>query len=109
MESTPILDQMVSGENIRIMKAALPYLPPQGQRLLSVMAKIMELENTLTIFHHSSAEDMCICSAPASVNPVDMLKDIQAQCSEATKERIDQIINVYVMLQIIELSQESST
>lgn len=109
MDSKTVLDEMVSGENIRIMKAALPYLPPQGQRFLSIMAKMMELENTLTIFRNSSTEDMRICAAPEPVNPMDMLRDIQSQCSESTREKIDQLINLYAMLQVMELSQDMTT
>lgn len=107
METATSLDQMVSGENIQIMKAALPYLPPQGQRFLSVMAKMLELQNTISIFRRSSDDDMRICSSPPSASPMDMLKDIQNCCSESTKERIDQIINLYVMIEVMNLSQET--
>ena len=51
-ETTPMtpLDQMVSGESLQLLKAAVPYLPQQGQRILSVYAKFAELKNTLALF-----------------------------------------------------------
>ena len=39
--NTPMtdLDQMVSDDQIQILKAAIPYVSPSGQRLLSVYSK----------------------------------------------------------------------
>lgn len=102
------LDEMVSGESLRILKATLPYLPPNGQRMLSILVKTMELNNTISIFRSSSSADMHICASSDDISPLEMLKDIQEQCSERTKDKIEQLINLYVMLQVMELSNEIS-
>ena len=35
MEEHNILDEMIAEDQVEILKAAMPYLPAQGQRLIS--------------------------------------------------------------------------
>lgn len=109
MKSFTILDEMVADEQIQIMKAALPYVPPSGQRMLSVFAKFMELQKTMEMFSRRPG-DMNICSAePVSHDPLEMLQDIRRYCSEGTQGKIDQLTNTFVMLQLLEMSKEGDT
>lgn len=100
-------DQLVAPEQVQVMKAIIPYAPPQGQRLLSVYAKAVELRNTLSMFQ-SQGGDMSVCSAPdAAKNPEDMLSDIRRHCPALTRSKIDEFMNLFAMLQMIELLQSS--
>ena len=47
MDSQNLLDEMVNGDSVQILKAALPYLPSSGQSVVSVFAKFLELQNTI--------------------------------------------------------------
>lgn len=107
-ETTPMtdLDQMVSDDQIQILKAAIPYVSAPGQRLLSVYSKVRELQNTLTLFPQSNS-DMRICGSNAEAQPLDILNEIRPFCSGPAQERIDQIIQMFAMLQMIELFQDS--
>ena len=102
--NTPMtdLDQMVSDDQIQILKAAIPYVSPSGQRLLSVYSKMRELQNTLTLFPQENSQ-MRICGTDAQM---DLLNEIRPFCSGQTQERIDQVIQMFAMLQMIELFQE---
>lgn len=105
--NTPMtdLDQMVSDDQIQILKAAIPYVSSSGQRLLSVYSKMRELQNTLTLFPQENSQ-MRICGTDAQMQPMDLLNEIRPFCSGQTQERIDQIIQMFAMLQMIELFQE---
>jgi hypothetical protein len=105
--NTPMtdLDQMVSDDQIQILKAAIPYVSPSGQRLLSVYSKMRELQNTLTLFPQENSQ-MRICGTDAQMQPMDLLNEIRPFCSGQTQERIDQVIQMFAMLQMIELFQE---
>ena len=47
MNSQSLLDEMVNEDSVRILKAAIPYLPSKGQSFACVFAKFLELQNTL--------------------------------------------------------------
>lgn len=102
-------DSMVSPEPVQIMKACIPYVPPRGQRILSLYAKALEFQNTLSVFRQSQP-DLSICSAPnpsASGNPLEMMNDIRKHCSPNTQHKIDDCINMFAMIQMMEVFQEN--
>lgn len=106
-ETTPMtdLDQMVSDDQIQILKAAIPYVPSSGQRLLSIYSKVRELQNTLTLFPQQNS-DMRICGSDTEMQPLDILTEIRPFCSGPTQGHIDQIIQMFAMLQMLELFQD---
>jgi len=107
-ETITILDQMISQDNIQIMKAALPYLPSSGQRSLSIFAKMMELQNTISLFSNPQS-DMSICAVEDEASdPMDMLKNIRSVCKKPMQEKIDTIINTFVMIELFKISQDST-
>ena len=103
MDSQNLLDEMVNGDSVQILKAALPYLPSSGQSVVSVFAKFLELQNTIHFFH-SSKGNMEICSRQKS-DPVEMLTACSNACHGPAKEKLNNMINTLLMLQMLELSQ----
>lgn len=107
-ENTPMtdLDQMVSDDRIQILKAAIPYVSPNGQRILSIYSKVQELQNTIRLLPKDNG-DMRICGsdAEASMPPLEILNEIRPFCSESVQKNIDQIIQIFAMLQMAELFQ----
>ena len=99
-----MLDEMVNGDSVQILKAALPYLPSSGQSVVSVFAKFLELQNTIHFFH-SSKGNMEICSRQKS-DPVEMLTACSNACHGPAKEKLNNMINTLLMLQMLELSQK---
>lgn len=98
-------DEMVGNEQIQFLKAALPYLPPQGQQFLCLFSKVNELQNTLRMCRDHS---MQMCSVPAA-DPICMLNDIRRFCSKGMQKQLDQMANTFTMLQMIQLLKEDES
>ncbi len=98
-ETTPMtpLDQMVSGESLQLIKAAVPYLPHQGQRLLSVYAKFAELRNTLALF--SQPREMSAMSQPErlSLPPMELLDELARYSGGALRENVKNIQQAFTL------------
>lgn len=98
--SQTTFDQMVNDEHTQIMKAAIPYLPPKFQQLFSFYAKSKELANTMQLF--SSNNTMQICAFPDTpADPVAILNDIRKYSYGQSQQKLDQISNLFVMLEMI--------
>lgn len=98
------LDQMVSNDQTQMIKAAVPYLPPAGQRILSVYAKIQELANTAALFSPENG-NMRICAAEVT-DPLEMLQDIRNYSFGKSRREIDQITNMLALVQMIQIMNE---
>lgn len=105
MESQSLLDEMISEDSVQVLKAALPYLPPSGQSFVSVFAKFLELSNTIRLFHTSGSSAMLCAQSNEKNDPLEMLTACSKVCSGPMKERIDNMLNTLVMLQMFDLSQ----
>lgn len=100
------LDTQVSQDTLQIMKAAIPYMPQKGQKLLAIYAKIRELSNTLSYFR-SSQPELSIMSI-STVQPEEMLNDMKKYASDCTRNQIDQLLFALNTIQLIQMYQENS-
>lgn len=89
------LDYLTAAPHLQMIKAALPYINIQEQRIFSLLVKIGELERTVQLFGKKEEGELGICSleedAPAS--PLDMLNAMKPYGTEAEQDFIDLIIN----------------
>lgn len=106
ISQTP-LDQMVSDDQSQMLKAALPYLPQDGQRIVSLYTKIQELSNTLRLFS-PSRQGISICAQPQSSSPLEMIQDIRRFCYGGSRRQLDQMCNMMSMIQIIQLMNSNT-
>ena len=83
-------------------KGCASYLPSSGQSVVSVFAKFLELQNTIHFFH-SSKGNMEICSQTEK-GPGRMLDVPSNACHGPAKEKLNNMINTLLMLQMLELS-----
>lgn len=77
----------------QMLKAAVTYMDPSSGKKMAMLARILELRQTLTFF----AEDRySICSVSQNNRPgiEDILKDIRKYCAPAEAEQIDQFLNI---------------
>lgn len=101
------LDEEVSREPIQIIKAALPYAPPSGQRFLSIFAKALELQNTISLMSNPQ-NAVSICSVqPEQAQPLEMLNNIRQFVSGETGEKIDELLNTLAMVQMLDLFNDT--
>ena len=89
------LDYLTAAPHLQMIKAALPYINIQEQRIFSLLVKIGALERTVQLFGNKEEGELGICSleedAPAS--PLDMLNAMKPYGTEAEQDFIDLIIN----------------
>lgn len=99
------LDQMVSSDKIQMLKATVPYLPAKGQQALSLYTKLLELTNTLHLFSpENSSVQMCAASFGT---PLDMVNDIRQFCYGKSRQQLDQLVNAFVMLEMMQTMQQN--
>lgn len=107
MESHNILDEMVAEDQVEVLKAAMPYLPPSGQRFVSVYAKFLELSNTIRLFSKPEPTGQMQTQEYIEPDPLEMLSACSKVCHGPVRERIDSLINTLAMVQLLELSKDS--
>ena len=103
LRMTP-LDQMVSSESLQLLKAAIPYTPPDLQKFLSIWAKMQELSNALSLFPGSSGIQSMSVDTPKT-STADMLSDILQFASGETKKTLEQVSSALTAMQMFQSLQ----
>lgn len=103
--SQTALDQLVCSEQSQMLKALIPYTSSQSQRFLALYAKLTELQNTLALFS-GAQNDVQICSMKKKTDPLEMLEDVQQFSYGKSRQQLDQIKDMLVMLQLLKTISE---
>ena len=101
-----LLDQMVSSDRGQLIKAAIPYLPPKGQQIFSVYEKAAELLNTVSIFGRSDSESSLSAMSIPAQDPMDMINDILSFCYGPSRDKLNQMVNMMAMVQMLQLMNQ---
>ena len=101
-----LLDQMVSSDRGQLIKAAIPYLPPKGQQIFSVYEKAAELLNTVSIFGRSDSESSLSAMSIPAQDPMDMINDIRSFCYGPSRDKLNQMVNMMAMVQMLQLMKQ---
>ena len=101
-----LLDQMVSSDRCQLIKAAIPYLPPKGQQIFSVYEKAAELLNTVSIFGRSDSESSLSAMSIPAQDPMDMINDIRSFCYGPSRDKLNQMVNMMAMVQMLQLMKQ---
>lgn len=100
-------DNMVSDNQLQIIKAAIPYLSNREQQFFSVYVKYIELDHTLKIVSDSNSNVLSSCSIGEDQHSTtDMLSAIKQYCTEKEKEMIDLISNFLSAYQMYHTYQD---
>ena len=102
------LDQMVCQDNLQMLKAAIPYLPRNNQKALSIYAKFMELSHTISYFQQPQPELSQMSATPAA-QPMDMLQEFRKYASGPARDKIDQLLFAFNTNQLMQMYQEIPT
>lgn len=102
--SQTALDQMVSSDQGQLLKAAVPYLPPQGQQMLSVYSKLQELFNTIRLFS-PDRQGMQSCAATAS-DPLEILQDLRRFSYGHSRQMLDRTADMIALIEIMKVINE---
>ena len=98
------IDQIVRSVLTQIIKAAVPYLPPSARQIISLYTKLEELSNTMALFSPGRAV-MQICENTAA-DPVEMLQDIRRFSYGKSREKVDQLTNMLILVQMLQILNE---
>lgn len=101
-----LLDQMVSSDRGQLIKATIPYLPPKGQQIFSVYEKAAELLNTVSIFGRSDSESSLSAMSIPAQDPMDMINDIRSFCYGPSRDKLNQMVNMMAMVQMLQLMNQ---
>ena len=107
MISQTALDQLVGSGRGQMIKAAIPYLPPKGRRILSIYEKAQELANTISLFSGNSAGELCAMDVTAA-EPLEVINDIRRYCYGENRDQLDRIVNMMAMLQMVQLFRQEN-
>lgn len=99
--SQTTLDQMVGSDQDQMIKAAIPYLPPKGQQILSVYEKTKELSNTISLFKNAGS-GVSICAAQTA-EPIEIINDIRRFCYGQSRRLLDNMVNMMTVVQMMQL------
>lgn len=94
------LDQMVGSDRTQLLKAAVPYLPPKGQQFVSMYTKLTELAGAIRLFGRSSSGGMMQAASLPARDPLAMLADIRRFCYGNSRKQLDQMVELFSMLQL---------
>ena len=96
-------DYMMADPHRQMMKAAIPYLQPPQQRMISMMIKIQELQKTRSMFRDGEVSAMGL-SAPAKqkASPMELLLVIKPYANPREREMIEMLENLQIMMQAMQ-------
>lgn len=103
--SQTALDQLVCSEQSQMLKALIPYTSSKSQQFLALYAKLTELQNTLALFR-GAQNDVQICSMKEKTDSLEMLEDIRQFSYGKSRQQLNQIKDMLVMLQLLKTISE---
>lgn len=101
-----IFDNLTTSRQLNIIKSALPYIPLNIRRNVSLLVKLTELKNTFTLFDNKNEYTMGICSENSEGNVVEMMNSIKPFCTKKEIETMDFAYNIFAAYH---LSQNDSS
>ncbi|MCD7736289.1 MAG: hypothetical protein LUI07_04905 [Lachnospiraceae bacterium] len=101
------LDQISNQNHLQLIKAMIPHLPAGRQKTISMLVKIIELQNVQN-FYRPDSRNLHACGTPEqeAQDPLDILADIRNYCEENERELIDQILQAVSMMELYSILQE---
>lgn len=105
---TPI-DQIATQNHLQLIKAAVPYLHIQQQKNISILIKMMEMQNLLRFYNQNNP---CIsaCTAPDPPHSLlDILSDMRNYCEGPEQELLDQWISFAGTLELYSMFMQEES
>lgn len=102
------LDQIANQNHLQLIKAALPYIQSSSQKTLSVMIKMMELQNILHFYNKSSAVIHACNTESERGGILDMLTEMRTYCEGEEQKLLDQWIQIASALELYSIFSQPS-
>jgi len=93
-------DNLISSNQLQMIKLLLPYTPPSNQRFLAIFVKYLELKNTLDYFKkfETDLHMQELSSTPPSM--LEILEEIHPYMEEAQSEMVSSILDMMNMMEM---------
>lgn len=95
------IDKVINNQNMRIMKATLPYFDYQQQKNLAMIIKLLEVRKTMEAFSPSSTVHTTL-QQRKELNKLDFLNDIRNCCDEPQQKKLNMLISILNMQSTME-------
>jgi hypothetical protein len=93
-------DAHLQSPTLQLLKTAIPYLPPNRQRTITTVVKMMELSMANSMFDQGEP-DLQMCEGMNTSSRIaQMLEAIRPLCSEGDQANIDLISNALSMYEL---------
>lgn len=101
------IDQIANQNHLQLIKAALPYLQTASQKPLSVLIKMLELQNIMR-FYNSSASLIRACNTETEQpGMLDMLTEMRNYCEGDEQKLLDQWIQLASTLELYSIFMQN--
>jgi hypothetical protein len=95
------MDKLVNSQEVRVMKAILPYINPESKKNLAFIIKLMEFKKTMDLF--SSNNDTVLLELNKEpVSKLDLIKDIRDSVDGKNKNTLNMLYNVMNIKNVLE-------
>lgn len=101
------IDQVANQNHLQLIKAILPYLPPNNQQNICYCIKMMELQN-ISAYYRSHTCCVQSLSAASSAHPSEILNDIRNYCDESEQAIVDQLLQTLSMIELYTAMAQNS-
>lgn len=101
------IDKIANQNHLQMMKAIIPYLPLNTQKMISFYIKFMELQNIISFYSDTSGRLYSCSMENKTVNVAEMLNDISNYCDKSEKKMIDQISNLITTMELFSIMMEN--
>lgn len=96
-------DYLMIDPHMQMLKAAIPYMQPPQQRMISTIIKFQELRRTRELFREGEVSAMGLSAAPdQKFSPVQMLQAMKPYAGPREREMIEMLENLQIMLQTMQ-------
>lgn len=101
------IDQVVNNQQMRIIKAALPYMDFPKQKQIAMFVKVMELRKTIDLFD-SPDQVHTTLNEKKSMDKLEFLRDIRNSCDEPHQKKLNMLISLLNMQSTMEIMKNNS-
>lgn len=96
-------DYMQINPQLQMIKAAIPYIPPSWQRMLSVFIKIQELQHVQNMFSQGELSAMGLAAEqPRPSGPMELIQAIKPYAGPREREMIETLETIQLMIQTMQ-------
>lgn len=101
-----LFDMQTQSHDLQIMKAMVPYLELNRQKMFAMMIKFMELQRTFRSFPGNSLSIQSLGQESGQERMMRMLSDISEQCNAQERENMDMLLNLIQIMSVSDIMSE---